>query len=59
MQVMSRRGSSSFSSSGTGGCYHGECTVREECCDQDSCARRHYFDKVVKDVMVVVVGIEN
>lgn len=70
MQVISRRGSSSGGSGaggagsdgsrGAGGCGHGECTEREERCDKDSCAGRHCFDEVVKDIMiVVVVGIEN
>lgn len=56
MQVMSRRSSGR---SGAGGCGHGECTEKEECCKRNSCAERHYFVwmKFVKGVKMIVVVV--
>lgn len=58
MQVMIRRssggsGAGGNSSRGAGGCGHGECTAREECCEKNC------LDEVVKGVMIVIVSIEN
>lgn len=49
MQMMT----SSGGGSSAGGCGHGECAERKDC-GKKSCAGRHDFDEVVKDVMVVM-----
>lgn len=48
MQVMIRRSSSG--GSGAGRCGHGECTEREERCEKNTCAERHFvWMKFVKE----------